>query len=88
MVSAWTFGILFALSASDADSTEQFAPTESNVEITQDARIKPGVYRIADPECKGALRIVGDDITVDFQGAHVLGKREVLFHTSWEEILR
>ncbi|MFH0981162.1 MAG: NosD domain-containing protein [Planctomycetota bacterium] len=44
--------------------------------FASDAKLKPGTYRIADPDEGGAVQIVGDGITVDFQGAELIGCEE------------
>jgi len=41
--------------------------------ITKDAKVARAVYRIADGRDDGAVRIEGDGITVDFQGAELVG---------------
>ena len=51
----------------------ELAPIRDDFKITRDARIKPGTYDIADAASDGAIQIVGDDITVDFQGAELVG---------------
>ena len=45
------------------------------MEITKDAKIAKAVYSLNDPDGKGALRIKGDDITIDFQGATLDGAK-------------
>ncbi len=49
---------------------------DSRTIITGDAIIKPATYRLADPDDGGAVRIVGDGITVDFQGAELVSGAE------------
>lgn len=44
-------------------------------EITKDAKIAKDVYALPDGDGKGAVRIKGDDITVDFQGAILDGAK-------------
>ena len=44
--------------------------------IAHDVRIAPGTYRISASGELGALRIAGDGITVDFQGAELVGSAD------------
>jgi len=44
--------------------------------ITKDAKVARAVYRIADGRDDGAVRIEGDGITVDFQGAELVGCKD------------
>ncbi len=46
---------------------------EDDVLITASCRIAPGTYRLSDAKDDGIIRIKGDDITVDFQGAVIAG---------------
>jgi parallel beta-helix repeat protein len=47
-----------------------------NVKIAADAKIKPGRYEINDIDDNGAVQISGNGITVDFQGAELVGMPE------------
>ena len=51
----------------------ELVPDRDNIEIAADTRIKPGVYRLADGDENGVFRIVADNVTVDFQGAELVG---------------
>ena len=44
-----------------------------NIEITADAVVKPGTFRVVDADGNGVVHITGNDITVDFQGAELIG---------------
>lgn len=44
-----------------------------DMRITTSATIKPGKYRLLDQAGNGVIHIVGNDITVDFQGAELIG---------------
>jgi parallel beta-helix repeat protein len=44
-----------------------------DMRITSSGLIAPGTYRIGDDGDRGAIRITGDGITVDFQGATLIG---------------
>ncbi len=59
-----------------AIAAETIALSADNMEITKDAVVKPGRYRLPDPGDDGAVRIIGNDITVDFQGAEIDGSTE------------
>ncbi|MCP4250604.1 MAG: hypothetical protein GY778_26475 [bacterium] len=48
-------------------------PHGDNFTITANATIAAGSYSIADADGNGAIHISGDDITVDFQGAEIVG---------------
>ncbi|HUU85364.1 MAG TPA: right-handed parallel beta-helix repeat-containing protein [Phycisphaerae bacterium] len=52
---------------------DEVVPRHDNVEITRDAVIKAGTYRLSDDDGNGVIRIVGDGITVDFRGAELFG---------------
>ena len=48
-------------------------PRGDNFAITSDATIAPGSYAITDADGNGAIHISGDNLTVDFQGAEIVG---------------
>ena len=43
------------------------------MKITADTRVQKGTYRLPDAKDDGAVQITGDGITVDFQGAELVG---------------
>ena len=47
-----------------------------NMSVTASARFAPGEYRVADSDDNGVLQVEGDDITLDFQGATLIGAQE------------
>jgi parallel beta-helix repeat protein len=47
-----------------------------DIVITKSCVVKPGTYRVADANDNGIVRIKGDDITVDFQGAVIAGSAD------------
>jgi len=51
----------------------EITPDRDNLDIAADATIRPGIYRIADADDNGVVRITGDNVTVDFQGATLDG---------------
>ncbi|MGD2108146.1 MAG: right-handed parallel beta-helix repeat-containing protein [Phycisphaerae bacterium] len=53
--------------------SEEARPDKPGFRITADARVASGVYALADQTDEGAIRIIGDNITVDFQGATLSG---------------
>ncbi len=76
MVNALIPGLLFTVFAPVADQSGEFVLANDNTTITEDTRMKPGIHRIADADENGAIHIVGDGITVDFQGAYLIGTDE------------
>ena len=62
--------ILFPLLVGQATTIE---PAQDDLRISKSAQIKPGVYHIVDSANDGAIQIIGDDLTVDFQGAELVG---------------
>ncbi len=44
-----------------------------NIEIASDTKVKPGTYLISDIDDNGVIHVKGDNITVDFQGAELIG---------------
>ena len=72
-------GIFFALMfVAEASRSEVgvLRPEGSGQLITKSVRIAPGVYRLTDPEDQGAIVIRGDNLTVDFAGAILVGSPE------------
>ncbi len=59
-----------------AFAAEAITLSADNQEITKDTTVKPGRYRLPDAGEDGAIRITGNDITVDFQGADLDGSSE------------
>ena len=51
----------------------EVTPGGDNFAITSNATIAPGSYAIADADGNGAIHISGDHLTVDFQGAEIVG---------------
>ncbi|MCH8849530.1 MAG: right-handed parallel beta-helix repeat-containing protein, partial [Chloroflexi bacterium] len=58
------------------DLARQIMLRQDQARIAQSVAIRPGVYRIPAKGAKGAVRIIGDDITVDFRGAELVGCNE------------
>ena len=75
MLTVWRMREVLLLSALSIPigQSPELVPSRDDLKITSDARIKPGTYDIADAAGDGAIQIVGDDITVDFQGAELVG---------------
>ena len=63
-------------SAVEQETPEELVLARDNIEITRDTRIKPGSYEINDIDDNGVVHISGDGITVDFQGAELIGLPE------------
>ncbi len=63
---ASVFFVTTTLMAADLD-------LKNNPRITHSATIRPGTYHLPDTQGDGAVRIEGDDITVDFRGARIHG---------------
>nr|MBP7937952.1 right-handed parallel beta-helix repeat-containing protein [Phycisphaerae bacterium] len=49
--------------------------TQPGMEISQNTSITKGVYSLIDRDGRGAVRVKGDNITVDFQGATLDGAK-------------
>ena len=64
---------LLAAGSAFPSQPDEIVPRHEPVTISRDATIRPGTYRIADPEDHGAVRIIGDGVTIDFQGAELVG---------------
>ncbi|MCP4247590.1 MAG: right-handed parallel beta-helix repeat-containing protein, partial [bacterium] len=68
---------LIGLAATGAAATPpERSLGQDDLRITADAVIRPGSYRTADAKDDGAVLIEGDEITVDFQGAELIGCKE------------
>ncbi|NLE60194.1 MAG: hypothetical protein GX616_17730, partial [Planctomycetes bacterium] len=68
---------VFAISVpASAWAAEARALSGDDMEIRDNTLIKPGHYRLPDAGDDGAIRITGNDITVDFQGAELDGSSE------------
>lgn len=55
------------------DQLEEVRPDRSGFHISQSVRVALGIYELVDQRDGGAVRIEGDDLTVDFQGAVLVG---------------
>ncbi len=58
-------------SASDEATLLRLDP--SGLRVTKSVRVAPGEYLLPAPKGDGAVVILGDDLTVDFQGAMLIG---------------
>ena len=56
-----------------AGRADELVPQGDNIEITTHTVIKPGTYRLSDADGNGVIRIVGDNVSVDFQAAELVG---------------
>lgn len=61
------------LTAAGTSLGADVALTRDGQTITKSAQIKSGIHRVPDTADDGAILIKGDGITVDFQGAELLG---------------
>lgn len=59
--------------AATPPSPAELTPDRDDIDITASVRIKPGVYRIADTNGDGVLRIQADGVTVDMTGVTFIG---------------
>ncbi|MBI2930077.1 MAG: right-handed parallel beta-helix repeat-containing protein [Planctomycetes bacterium] len=59
-----------------AQTLDEIALQGDDTVITQSVRVKPGTYRIPDAKADGIVRIKGEDLTIDFQGAVLIGATE------------
>lgn len=79
-MSWFTTPLVLAVSAvlvpASAWAAEASVLSGDDMEITKDTMVKPGLYRLPDDGDDGAVRITGNDITVDFQGAVLDGSSE------------
>jgi parallel beta-helix repeat protein len=69
-------GILLALVVLPAQALGNSEPIpieHDNLMLEESVRIAPGAYAIVDADRDGVVHVFGDDITVDFQGAHLHG---------------
>ncbi|MFN2383813.1 MAG: right-handed parallel beta-helix repeat-containing protein [Gemmatimonadota bacterium] len=64
--------LLLAAASAPADGQESL-PLSPGLVITRSATIEPGRYVLPAGDSPAAIRIVGDDITVDFAGAELVG---------------
>ncbi len=51
----------------------ELTPSRDDIDITASVRIKPGVYRIADANGDGVLRVQADNVTIDMTGVTFIG---------------
>ncbi|MCH8250823.1 MAG: right-handed parallel beta-helix repeat-containing protein [Planctomycetes bacterium] len=74
--------LLFLLVGGPSSIALEQTPTirldKPGIEITSNARIEPGVYRLAAAENRAAVIIRGNGITVDFAGATLVGAADDL----------
>lgn len=71
VLSLWAAG-----RAAAAPEPEELAPVSDDTVIDRSVRIRPGTYRIADAGTPGVIQIRGNDLTVDFAGAELVGAPE------------
>ena len=70
----WIVGSLVcSTSATTPAGPKEIRLDPTGMRITESVRIVPGVYELTDRNDQGAVMIVGDDLTVDFQGATLAG---------------
>jgi len=70
----WIVGALVcSTSATTPAGPKEIRLDPTGMRITESVRIVPGVYELTDRNDQGAVMIVGDDLTVDFQGATLAG---------------
>jgi parallel beta-helix repeat protein len=62
-------GIAALMLGTTARAENDLLIDRDNTVVTQSVRIRPGEYRIKDADENGVLRITGDNVLVDFQGA-------------------
>ncbi len=75
MTRSWhtTVVALFALGQACSCWAKEISLDQEDLRITEDTRVRAGVYRIVDTNDDGAIHVQGDGITVDFQGAELVG---------------
>jgi parallel beta-helix repeat protein len=56
-----------------AESHPEIALEGTGLEISHSVRIRPGTYRISDPNGAGVLIVKADNVTIDFNGAELIG---------------
>lgn len=52
-----------------AAAAADLAIDRAGIGVTESVRIRPGRYRVADPDGRGVLRVKTDGVVIDFQGA-------------------
>ncbi len=62
-----------AVEPASQPAAEEHHLLPDHTRITTDLLIRPGIYRIPDGAGDGAIQIVADHVTVDFQGAELVG---------------
>ena len=68
-------GAFFLTVSHAAGDVGELQPTRPGFRIASSARVAPGTYELPDGNDSGAIIIAGDDITVDFQGASLIGAK-------------
>ena len=62
--------------ASDKPSPIEITIDRDDIDVTADVRVKPGVYRVADSNGDGVIRVKADGVTVDLTGVTLVGAAE------------
>ena len=62
-------GIAALRSGTTAGAENDLVIDRDNIVVTRSVRIRPGEYRIKDADENGVLRITGENVVIDFQGA-------------------
>ena len=70
---AVTMRLTVAIVALGGGEPVELTPAGPGLLIESDARVAPGTYELLDENDRGAVIISGDNITVDFQGAVLVG---------------
>lgn len=68
---SFAFAVLFVATAVHAAA--DVALTRDGQTLTASAKIAPGIHRVADAGNDGAVLIQGEGLTIDFQGAELVG---------------
>jgi len=60
-------------SQAGGDQVEEIRPDRAGLRVTESVRVALGTYELIDRHEEGAIRVEGNDLTVDFQGATLVG---------------
>ncbi|HEX2973661.1 MAG TPA: right-handed parallel beta-helix repeat-containing protein [Tepidisphaeraceae bacterium] len=73
---SWAGLIVISFLMASCSSTRRQVPLTDGAVLQQSGVVRLGTYALAGREDRPAIRIVGDDLTIDFQGAVLTGSAE------------
>ncbi len=68
--------LVLALAAPIAAAPKEIVLDRDDIEVTEDVVVKPGTYVVMDTDGDGVLQVKADGVTIDFQGAALLGSTD------------